>query len=96
MRDVEFHIPKGGYWDNYNLDEVLNPMAHDKNGNPLKVEYAGYVDTNIAGKFIITAMAKDSEGVYSESEVIVFVEDNLGADMTLLQYNIQINIYHYA
>ncbi|TAN64826.1 hypothetical protein WS9_013235 [Paraclostridium sordellii 8483] len=88
MRDVEFHIPKGGYWDNYNLDEVLNPMAHDKNGNPLKVEYAGYVDTNIAGKFIITAMAKDSEGVYSESEVIVFVEDNLGAryDAPSIQY----------
>ncbi|MFR4162918.1 MAG: S-layer homology domain-containing protein [Paraclostridium sordellii] len=77
MRDVEFHVPKYSHWDNYNLDEVLKPMAHDKNGNPLKVEYAGYVDTNIAGKFIITAMTKDSEGAYSESEVIVFVEDNL-------------------
>ncbi|CEO21258.1 S-layer homology domain-containing protein [Paraclostridium sordellii] len=88
MRDVEFHIPKGGYWDNYNLDEVLNPMAIDKNGKPLKIEYAGYVDTNIEGKFIITAMAKDSEGVYSESEVIVFVEDHLGAryDAPSIQY----------
>ncbi|CEN76362.1 putative S-layer protein [[Clostridium] sordellii] len=79
MRDVEFHVPKYSHWDNYNLDEVLKPMAHDKNGNPLKVEYAGYVDTNIAGKFILTAMTRDSEGVYSESEVIVFVEENGGA-----------------
>ena len=88
MRDVEFHVPKGGYWDNYNLDEVLKPIAHDKNGNPLKVEYAGYVDTNVAGKFIITAMTRDSEGVYSESEVIVFVEDNLAAryDAPSIQY----------
>ena len=88
MRDVEFHIPKGGYWDNYNLDEVLNPIAFDKNGKQLKIEYAGYVDTNIAGKFIITAMTRDSEGVYSESEVIVFVEDHLGAryDAPSIQY----------
>ncbi|MDU7966593.1 MAG: S-layer homology domain-containing protein [Paeniclostridium sordellii] len=88
MRDVEFHIPKGGYWDNYNLDEVLNPIAFDKNGKQLKIEYAGYVDTNIAGKFIITAMTRDSEGGYSESEVIVFVEDHLGAryDAPSIQY----------
>ena len=88
MRDVEFHVPKGGYWDNYNLDEVLKPMAIDKNGNPLKIEYAGYVDTNVAGKFIITAMTRDSEGVYSESEVIVFVEDHLAAryDAPSIQY----------
>ncbi|CEO06696.1 glucan endo-1 [[Clostridium] sordellii] len=88
MRDVEFHVPKGGYWDNYNLDEVLKPIAHDKNGNPLKVEYAGDVDTNIPGKFIITAMTRDSEGAYSESEVIVFVEDNLAAryDAPSIQY----------
>ncbi|MDU5021023.1 MAG: S-layer homology domain-containing protein, partial [Clostridiales bacterium] len=79
MRDVEFHVPKYSHWDNYNLDEVLKPMAFDKNGNPLKVEYAGFVDTNIAGKFILTAMTRDSEGVYSESEVIVFVEENGGA-----------------
>ncbi|CEN88991.1 glucan endo-1 [[Clostridium] sordellii] len=79
MRDVEFHVPKYSHWDNYNLDEVLKPMAIDKNGNPLKVEYAGFVDTNIAGKFILTAMTRDSEGVYSESEVIVFVEENGGA-----------------
>ena len=88
MRDVEFHVPKGGYWDNYNLDEVLKPMAIDKNGNPLKIEYAGYVDTNVAGKFIITAITRDSEGVYSESEVIVFVEDHLAAryDAPSIQY----------
>ncbi|CEN82006.1 glucan endo-1 [[Clostridium] sordellii] len=88
MRDVEFHVPKGGYWDNYNLDEVLKPMAIDKNGNQLKIEYAGYVDTNVAGKFIITAMTRDSEGVYSESEVIVFVEDHLAAryDAPSIQY----------
>ncbi|MCR1848947.1 S-layer homology domain-containing protein [Paraclostridium sordellii] len=79
MRDVEFHVPKYSHWDNYNLDEVLKPMAIDKNGNPLKVEYAGFVDTNIPGKFILTAMTRDSEGVYSESEVIVFVEENGGA-----------------
>ncbi|MEG2848487.1 MAG: DUF5011 domain-containing protein, partial [Bacilli bacterium] len=30
---------------------------------------------NIVGKFIVTAMARDSEGRYSESEVVVFVED---------------------
>ncbi|CEP96846.1 glucan endo-1 [[Clostridium] sordellii] len=88
MRDVEFHIPQYSHWDNYNLDEVLKPIAHDKNGNPLKVEYAGYVDTNIPGKFIITAMTRDSEGVYSESEVIVFVEDHLAAryDAPSIQY----------
>ena len=79
MRDVEFHVPKYSHWDNYNLDEVLKPMAIDKNGNPLKVEYAGFVDTNIPGKFILTAMTRDSEGAYSESEVIVFVEENGGA-----------------
>ena len=75
MRDVEFHVPKYSKWNNYDPNEILQADAFDKDGKPLKVEFAGYVDTNIVGKFIVTAMARDSEGRYSESEVVVFVED---------------------
>ncbi|CEQ27441.1 S-layer homology domain-containing protein [Paraclostridium sordellii] len=76
MPEVEFNIGRGYDWDNYNLDEVLHAEAIDKNGKPLKVEYAGYVDTNVPGKFIITAMATDSEGRHSENEVVVFVRSS--------------------
>ena len=81
MPEVEFNIARGSDWDNTNLDEVLHAEAIDKNGKPLKVEYAGYVDTNVPGKFIITAMATDSEGRHSQNEVVVFVRTSINREL---------------
>ncbi|GAA0866046.1 S-layer homology domain-containing protein [Paraclostridium tenue] len=79
--EVEFNIARGSDWDNTNLDEVLKADAFDKNGKQLKVEYVGYVDTNVPGKYIITAMATDSEGRHSENEVVVFVRSSINREL---------------
>ena len=81
MPEVEFNIARGSEWDNSNLDEVLKADAFDKNGKQLKVEYAGYVDTNVVGKYVITAMATDSEGRHSENEVVVFVRSSINREL---------------
>ena len=81
MPEVEFNIVRGSEWDNSNIDEVIKAEAFDKNGKKLKVEYAGYVDTNMVGKYIITVMATDSEGRHSENEVVVFVRSSINREL---------------
>ncbi|WP_373598644.1 S-layer homology domain-containing protein [Paraclostridium bifermentans] len=82
MPTVEFHLTRSYNWDNYNMDEMLHAEAIDKHGNPLKVEYVGYVDLNMSGVYTVTAIATDSEGKTSSSEAIVFVDNSMYPNYT--------------
>lgn len=77
MPTVEFHLNRSYPWDNHNLGDILRAEAFDKHGNPLKVEYAGYVDTSSTGTYVVTAIATDSEGRTSTSEAVAIVNNSI-------------------
>ena len=73
-RDI-IYVPRGAKWNNYHPDFMIDARAYDKNGKELDIEYVGYVDTNLPGKYTVTALTKDSTGKSAQKSISVIVEN---------------------